>query len=238
MNLKFISELLTNLNTPDGKLDYRKLAFPVVSVLVSAVVIFLVVLPQIIQLINNQKILNDLNTQVDNLDSKIAALSSISTPEYETNLNIVTKALPGSKDYIDSTPYIQDAIDKSKVQLTGLSFSESPATGALSAYQIKVDITGNLLQLNQFLSQINRSVRVIRVSKIDITSGSSGGDLSATISILAYYSAVKKPNLSISQPVINLSEQEQSELIKLDKSLKTQDVKTPTGQVGRSDPFN
>lgn len=238
MNFKYLTEFLTKLNTPEGKLDYHKLAFPVISVLVSVVVIFLVVVPQIIQLINNQNTLNDLNNQVDNLDSKIAALSTISTPEYETNLNIVTKAIPASKDYIDSTPYIQDAIDKSRVQLTGLSFSEPPASGALSSYQIKVDLTGSILQLNQFLSQINRSVRVIRVSRIDISSGSSQSDISATITLLAYYSAVQKQNLSITQPVVNLSEQEQSELFRLDKSLKSQNINTPSGQVGRSDPFN
>jgi Tfp pilus assembly protein PilO len=238
MNAKFLTDFLTNINTPDGKLDYRKIAFPAVSVLVSAIVFFIVVIPQIIQIINNQNELLELQTQSSNLESKIAALNSISTTEFESNMSVATSALPATKDYIDSTPYIQDAINKSSVKLTGLSFAESNVPGPISSYLIKVDLEGSLTQMNQFLTYINRSARVIKVSKIELSGTSAQNSYTATMTLLAFYAPNQKQNIALTQPVVSLNEQELAQIDQLEKTLKSQTVSTPNMQVGRSDPFN
>lgn len=236
MTINFLTNLLSNLNTPDGKIDYRKFAFPIISLIVSIVVLFAVVIPQSIELFNNQATLNDLQTQTDNLDSKIAALGTISTPEFESNLNTVTTALPISKDYIDSTSYIQDALDKSKVTLTGLSFSEVTPTGGIESYKVKVDLSGSLTTINQFLTLINRSPRTMRVARIELNSGSVNFDV--TVYVSAYYAPIQKQNLSLTQPVVALTNQELEQILQLEKNLKADSPRTSTQQVGRLDPFN
>lgn len=234
--MNFNLSIFSNLNTPEGRLDYRKFAFPVTSLVVSIVAFFTVVIPQAIELSINQAALTDLQTQVDNLDAKVAALSNISTPEFESNLNTVTQALPVTKDYIDSTSYLQNAIDKSKVTLTGLSFSEVAPTGDVESYKVKVDISGSLTSANQFLSLINRSPRTIRVSRIELNS--DAGNFDATVFVTAFYAPIQKQNLSLTQPVVALTDQELEQILQLSKNLKADAPKNPTEQVGRSDPFN
>lgn len=238
MNLQFIKNFLTNFSTPDGKPDYRKLIFPLASIITSVIIFVLVVVPQVLQLFENQNELNSLKNQADNLDSKISSLAAISTPDFELDLKLVSNALPLSKDYIDSTPYIQEAVDKSNVSLTGISFAESPQVAGVNSYMIKLDIDGNLTQLNQFLSIINHTPRVLRVDRIELSGDSNQSKYSATITIKAFYSPIQKQALTLTQPVVNLSDQESNQISQLEKTIKNFNLKTPTDQVGRNDPFN
>lgn len=238
MNIESLKSLLTSLNTPDGKLDYRKFAFPAISIVTSLIVIAAVVIPQSMQLIENQNNITDLQTQIDNLSSKVNTLNSISAPQFESDTAIINKALPGNKDYIDSTSSIQDAIDKTKVTLTGISFAEGQPTGGIENYKIKVDLQSSLQSINQFISLINRSPRIMRISRIELTGGQNQAEFTATITISAFYALPQKPALTVTQPVSALTADEQTQILQLEKNFKTTTSSSNSQPTGRSDPFN
>lgn len=222
--------------------SYKLLIFPAVVALSSLILMVLVILPQTIKLITNQRVGNDLLTRSESLEVKADSLASINEGDLLQNLGYALSVYPQERDLANVVGQVQTITSRTGFTIDSLSLGGSPAippkAGAQS-FNISLQLTGSKLLLPILLSELESAPRLMRVSSLEISSIAAGAGVQVSLGLDILYSGAPVEFGTVDSPLPQLSEEDQELLVRLAKVggqgvSSTQVISTPRG---KANPF-
>ena len=225
---------------------YQAYVLPSLVVLISLNLVSLVIIPQVIQAINNQKEIIGQQQKLTALNTKIQSLSVLDTKVYTDNLNVALIALPKEKDIPATMTQVLYLINSSSLQLTGISFSglgSNPDTplpkNTVPSFNIKLSLVGSLTNVKNFIQKVNDSPRLMKLSSLDLAT--AGVDkYQANLAVDAYFQALPNLTANIEKPLPTIQSADLEQLNKI-RSFAAAGPIAPssinTGPKGKPDPF-
>lgn len=234
------------------KIVYRRFNFvllPVISVLISLIILGLVIVPQIISYFSLNARIKDQIAQTDDLNSKITEIESINNEDTKKGLEITLTILPTDKDIPSAILSLQTLIAKSSVAATSsgqlvlkdIIYNNSKKGSVQNSFQLSLTLVGPLQSLKNFITYLQSAPRLYQVESISaqFQKGSRTVEVELPISVL--YDPNAKASISFSDPVPKLGAKEAEMLNKLNSFIvpAQPEVYSSTASVptGKSDPF-
>lgn len=197
---------------------YRIYIFPILVMAASLVLIVVVILPQTLRLISNNKIQTQLKIQFDNLDVKASTLEEINQEELDRNVNFTLSAFPDHKDFGNIIGILQNLISLNGFIILNFEISESGDSSVKigDSYTVRVEVLGEREELSSLLNDIETSPRLMKIKNIDVTSGRASDTINSTIAINVFYQPLPKSVGAIDAPLPTLNEKDQEIIGKLE----------------------
>jgi hypothetical protein len=227
---------------------YRIYIFPSGVAVASLILIALIIYPQTISLLTNQKAKTEISTQSQFLEAKAQELGSYNPQDLNQKVNYAVSSYPTSKDYISAISTLQNLIFQSGFTVSTLSLlgdNSKDAKASFLSYTVKVEILGPLPSLPTLLASIENAPRLMRVGTIEVTPGKDPKIASAAIAVEVLYSPAKGDLGSVDSPLPKLSDKEEQVIQKLAnivgtvKAQGSTQITTPAqlGPRGKANPF-
>lgn len=230
---------------------YSLYGWPLISILISVIIAFSVIFPQIFKYFQTQKDIAALDQRRQALETKASSLAAINTENYQANLEIVKTVLPESEDLPASIGQIEALLSQANLELQDITFASGQsglAAGVtatnknvvgLQNFQIKLDVTGSRSALQAFMQDVQDAPQVMRITGLDISNGTSG-NVSATLTLVSYYEGPPGNISNVEQPLAGLTAAENDLLSKLQQQVATSPVNTGVTVLpkrGKDNPF-
>lgn len=219
---------------------YRLYVFPAIIVLSSLILITLVIYPQTIKLINNQKVEGEIFNRAQLLEVKAQTLESYDSVDLEKKVDFALGFYPAEKDFVSALGLLQNVASQAGFNIISITVGGgSSKIVDIQNYNIKMEVIGSSRQLSTLLNNIENSPRLMRVSSAETTIGKDDkGYTSLTIDVL-YSSAPQKPG-SIDSPLPELSNKDEEVIVKLSQVGTQEKFRFSTsslGPRGKENPF-
>jgi len=209
---------------------YKSYIIPVVIILVSVILFYQFVIPEFSALREAQREAKELSQELEVMKSNLNVLSNIDEDVLDSQLEILTLALPLNKDAIRILNSIYATAQKAGVSLGAFSFaigdiSKSENTIDLPVIKLSVPIEADVVGVNSFIEIINRTVPLSEISSVQI------GNKSSKIELSSYYKSLADSSYN---PKARINPVSQKELTLIDQLNGFEDasvVATSSGQV-------
>lgn len=219
----------------------RSLIFPVLVGLASLLLIFLVLIPQIGNLISDNSSLTQVQEKSRFLEVKASELQNVDEVKLQKDLNISLNALPSNKDYLEVINLIQALLPQSGFSLNSLQFGQDTNQSTRLAFTVKMELSGPRSSLNVLLTNFESTYRPMRIASIETnTKEQNSAFVSAVILLNIFYSPLPTSLGSVETPLPKLSDKDQELINNLAKVITPVSSAGPvSGNVplGKSDPF-
>lgn len=220
---------------------FKLFIFPAVVLLMSLLLIMLVIYPQVMKFLENQKQVAQLKEKSEILESKAKELESYDPKDLSLKVNSALSSYPTDKDYVNSLRILQTIVAQSQFVVASMTLSGgSEDTGAKAqSYNMKLDVIGPMANLPKLLSNIENSYRLMRVVSLDT---SAGKDLltNASLTVNILYADAPKGYGSADSPLPKFTEKEQeilSRLAAIGDIVIPQEQGVQLGPRGKTNPF-
>ncbi|MBF8249676.1 MAG: hypothetical protein HW400_277 [Candidatus Levybacteria bacterium] len=168
------------------KIIYDKnklLIIPIVVILVSLVLFFQFVIPQFNALITLNKQAKESELKLQVLKKNLDMLSNINESTLDSQLSVLTQALPFNKDFIGILNSVYSTAQMTGVGLGGFSFavgdlSKPESSNNSPVVTLSLPINSSVMVVNSFVETISKTVPLAEVSLIKVGASSSVVNLS------------------------------------------------------------
>lgn len=215
---------------------YRMIIFPVVVALSCLILIIFVMIPQLSKFLKNSKEEANFKAKSDFLDTKVEALESLDEKDLQKKLKGVVISYPQEKDFVTLISLLQKITSENGFSMTSLSFGGG-GTAKDSSYGILIEVTGPKSIFARLLSSIEASPRLMRIDRIEISSGKVGDVISANLAIAALFAPLPGNLGSIDSPLPQISTGEEELMAKLAGSQEIPLTTVDLSSTGKSNPF-
>lgn len=233
MKLDFLKEIQKN----PILIKYKIYILPAVSAIICLGLISLVIVPQVKGLLEAGKKNTELNHRLEVLQTKINALEKTDKSSIRENIKTSLSALPDDKNIPNAITQILYFLNINSLQLESLS---SSGAGDGESVQIRMDISGNINNLKNFMARLKEAPRIIKIQSLDITGGRVTGNIQASIVLSVFFAQLPDKIGGIEQPVPQVTPQD-LEVLSLIKSnaaaFPTITATSSAGVKGKADPF-
>lgn len=220
-------------------LKYRLYIFPVVIVISSLILIVFVIYPQITKLISNNALESDLKDKSKLLEVKAQTLENYDKADLERKVNYTLNAYPAERDFTNIIGLLQGLSAGSGFNVNSLTLGGSSQPEAKS-YNVKLEILGPKSLLPNLVSNIENSVRIMKVASIELTPTKDFDLGQVNLSVEVFFAALPQTFGTVDSPLPTLSDKEEELLVKLAASapapVATSQV-APSGPRGKANPF-
>jgi Tfp pilus assembly protein PilO len=167
----------------------------VVGLTISTSVFFLLfaINPTLSTIANLNKQLEDLKLVENSLQTKISSLDSLQSryQVIESDLNVVSEAIPSQPDSVELTGQIQQAGQSSNVNISSITLAEinySQQVGNLTqTYPVSIVAEGTYSNISIFLDKLFTMRRIVTFNQISIDKNPQSGNLICNIKAVAYF---------------------------------------------------
>lgn len=220
---------------------FKLYIFPAAIGLASLTLIVLVIYPQTIKLVINQKKSGEISQKAKFLEDKAEQLEKYNPDDLKIKVDYSLTSFPVDKDYISVIKILQNIIVQSGFNIVSLSLESSRTkdSGNFSTYGLKLDTLGTSSQLPALLSYIESSYRLMRVITLEASSERES-QIAASISIEVLFSAPPAGFGNIDSPLPQLSEEEEKILSKLatvGRAISQEQSASQLAPRGKPNPF-
>lgn len=216
--------------------EYRLYIFPLIVALSSLILIVLVIYPQTVKLVSNQKVREEFFNKSQILAAKAQALESVDDADLNRKVSFVLSSYPQDKDFVSVMALLQNLATQAGFSTLSMSLGGASE----QSYNIRMEILGLNTQLPILLTSIEGSYRLMKVSSIETTSGRDQG-ATITLSVDMLYSPAPHTFGSIDSPLPALSEQDEEVIEKLAAAAPREEVSSEDtfqlGPRGKANPF-
>lgn len=219
---------------------FKLFIFPAVVAVLSLLLILLVIYPQIVKLLENQKQAADLTERSKLMEGKAKELENYDIKDLTLKVNSALSSYPAEKDYVNSLRILQNIVSQSQFSVVSLGLQAGSGEGKIQSYNMKLDVLGPGVNLPKLLSNIENSYRLMRVVSLET---SAGKDLqtNASLTINVLYEDIPKGYGSSDSPLPKFSEKEQDILSRLaaigDIIIPQDQQGAQLGPRGKTNPF-
>jgi len=196
--------------------SYKLFIFPAVVTFSSLILIILVILPQTLKLITNQKIGDDLLTKSQSLEVKAQTLESINENDLTRNVGYALAVFPSDKDFGNVVGLIQKITSQTGFNIVSLNLGGNTAskTGTQS-FSVTLQLAGSKALLPNLLSAFENASRLMRVGSLEVSSVVGGGGVQVSLGLDVLYSPAPKDFGTVDSPLPQLSAKDEELLVKL-----------------------
>lgn len=189
---------------------YKLYIFPTVVAVSSLFLILFVVFPTMSKLISGQKTSQDLITKSNFLETKVLALESLDSEDLSRKVGFALSVLPAEKDFGDILGLLQSLAGQTGFSISSISLgaSGSKLTNTES-YEVKMEIKGTRVLLPALINNIENSPRLMKIKKIDVSSGQSSQVIGVSLVVDVLYSGLPQTFGTADAPLPQLSEQDE-----------------------------
>ncbi|HLA04284.1 MAG TPA: type 4a pilus biogenesis protein PilO [Patescibacteria group bacterium] len=262
MDLSGVTKVTAKAESSLEIAKYSSLAVPVISILVSFMVLLMIVWPKFSQALQIKNSNVELAQKTDSLKQKATILASLDKTELEKQVVAAEQLFPSDKNVFLLISQIEKAAGGSGVLLNRVETapgsaqgssgkpSANPASASSAGAQpeiapnveVSVSLTSGYSSLLQFLNNVLTIPRVVSISDLSVSASSSEGSsqLKVSLNITAYFKQMPTDLGSIETPVAELSDSEKARLKQIiDTGLAAAATASQIEQVpvGRADIF-
>lgn len=217
---------------------YKNILVQGVALVISVLIIVFVIAPTTISYLRDRSAEIAAKKQRDFYTQKLNQLSSFNSSQYQDNLEIALKSLPGNKDIPESLTYLLNQLAINQLRLDNVSISEGLNSSPVESFTMRADVTGDLEGLKNFLNSLQTVPRLMQVEGLSFAT-SGDGQVLATITINAYYKKLPTsiPPISTKLPVISASDDKLLEQLKSALNKNPGVVVDPNTPIGKENLF-
>lgn len=169
--------------------------FPVVVILVSIIIFFQFVIPQFGAFLAVRKEALAASLKLEALKANLDVLTNTNEKTLDSQLEILSQALPLNKDFIGILNSIYSTAQKTGVSLGSFSFkigdlSRSENSDDFPIVNVSLPINSGVTAINSFIETIGRTVPLSKVYHVKI------GNISSTVGLSFYYKPLGVSNYS------------------------------------------
>lgn len=219
---------------------YEYAFLPTFSAIVFLGLVTLVIAPNVTKLIETNRNIEDLIIRKQSLETKLRGLEQSDPETVKKNIETTLMALPEDKDIPGAINQLLYLVNTNNLILTGVSFT--PASGVedgTSTYQVKMDVTGDLINLRNFVNRIKENVRLLKPDSLEIT-GARFTEIQSTIAVKVYFQPLQNSIGDVEKPLPVITQKDLEALAKIKDSAtinsQISGVADDT-QKGKADPF-
>lgn len=236
-----ISEALKSLSTNPYYQKYQVFIWPFFAVVISVSLVFLVGIPQVKKILEDEKVLAQTNQNYKKLQVKLDILQNIDSAFYQSKINTVLTALPIEKDIPGAVGQVLFLISSTNLRLDGITLSHISDSSLVEdkSYQIRLELTGSVDNLRNFTQKVRESPRVMKITSLEVAESRGTNQLQATIVLDAYYEPLPTTLGGVDQDLSPLSREEEEIIQKIEAFTRNTPISTGSGSliIGKSDPF-
>lgn len=217
--------------------------WPIFGVLTVIFLSLLVILPQASDLIESTKAFSQTSAGVKKLEQKLAQLESLNEEELKGGFTTALSVLPEDRDYISSLSQLQILTTANNLRIDDVSFGNSNISTDQknNSFLIRLTVLGTQEQIQQLISQLRNSPRIMSVEDIELVGSKASGPTQVTLTLKTYYEPGVTTLGDISSDLTLLSSDDQQLLDQLNQSLLDVPITLTqglTGSTGKVDPFH
>ena len=185
--------------------QYKVFLIPVLVIFISLAIFLEVVLPQIQNVINAREEAKIAYQNVLTLKSNLNTLSHIDDGVLDSELQILTSALPLSKDFGGVFDSLSKASQKAGVSLGNYEFkvgdlSKNESSGKITpSLELSLVVTGSIKNIGNFIDILEKSVPLAEVTSVQI------GSLTSNLKTVFYYKSITAPQHTDTLPIHSVS---------------------------------
>ena len=175
--------------------QYKNYLMPLGIMVVSLLLFFYIILPQIANFTDLQKQLVMENQKLTVLKTNLNYLSSLDASSLDSNFKIASLVLPKEKDFIGILGAISEAAGKASVSVGDYQFKVGDLEGARITAKgppfldMDLAINGSSSDLMRFMGELQKTAPIN-----EVIGGATVG-ITSTLTIRFYYSAIPPVNL-------------------------------------------
>lgn len=217
---------------------YRNFLIPALSFLICLILIIFVIIPQIQEYLSYRAEEQSLRERILQLTQKKQTLDSIDVELYKSNLEIALNILPSDKNIPGAVGDLLILLSANRLRLVAVSLGGDKALYNSKALLVKIETNGDPRSINNFLTSTGDSIRLMRVGRIETSSGNDN-TVSASFDVAAFYEPIPTVSSALDAKV-SLPADEDLELIKkvqaeLETSINTE--ATGSSPLGKDNLF-
>ncbi len=216
---------------------YRLFIFPAAVVVSCLILLTFVLIPQIGVFLKNSRLEQDFRTRSEFLNTKVEALEGLDEDSLRRQVSYVLSSLPGEKDFAGTIILLQNIANENGFVITALSLGAGSGNKSSTgqSFGARLEAVGAKNLLGRFLSSIESSPRLMRVTNIEVSSGRGGDIVDANLAIEAMFTPIPANLGSIDSPLPQISSGEEELISKLARTEVSTAV--PLTVTGKADPF-
>lgn len=223
---------------------YKLYIFPIAVVLASLILIFLIILPQTIQLIKAGQTEKEFSTKSKFLEAKGSELENYDEEDLTKKVNYALSALPAEKDFTNIISTIQGLTTQLGFNIISFGLNQSGGDKSTNSqsFGAKVELSGSKALLLTLLNSIENSPRIMRINSLDVTGGGNKDSVNVNLEIAVLFASAPKEFGSVDSPIPTLTEKDEQVLVRLSQSytsVPSSVVTTTTtlSPTGKANPF-
>lgn len=218
---------------------YKLILFPAVIVIVTILIGYFVLFPQIGNLISSQDKITEISRKVKVLNEKVKKLESLDEQDLKDKLAIVLNTLPQEADFAKTLSIIQTLAVQYQFIIVSFQTGRSDDKSLkLASYGVSLDLSGPKDQVERFIESINTNFRMMRTGRLDINIPQGGNDATTTLSVDVYFSQIPTSIGAVDAPLAELTNQDEELINELESSQPIiAEEFIPLGPRGKPNPF-
>ncbi|HBB76703.1 MAG: hypothetical protein A2186_02390 [Candidatus Levybacteria bacterium RIFOXYA1_FULL_41_10] len=176
--------------------DYKPFLAPILTILGCIMLFLIVILPQLNEFLRSQTAVTEERRKLGVLQNNLSTLERLSDKELESQLALVSSALPSGKNFEAIINALSYSANVSGTILGNFDFAVGSLTEAPAEIQkfpsleIDINLSGDATVVSSFLQTLNKTLPISRVVKIGINPGS------ANIKLAFYYKPFPPPGFN------------------------------------------
>jgi hypothetical protein len=189
---------------------YKGFLLPLAVVLVSIVVIFLILIPQMQQYFSSREMLGQETQKLEILKNNYNFLANVNEEVLDTNLKSLTKILPNEKDFFGIINSVSIVSSKAGISLSNFKFTLgnlskiSGQNDSISpTIQMELTTQGDARLLNSFINELYKTAPLVEIYSIKHKNDK------AVLLLQFFYKPFQPENISEETPVVELSAKDQ-----------------------------
>lgn len=218
---------------------------PIASLVIAGILVILVIIPQIKGYFDTRKQVEDLKTQVSDLNKHADNLAKINVDDFNHKLTDMANILPADGDPNLAVAYIEAGLSATGLQLQSLAYTSASSgvaeatTDPASNLKIVVEVTGDIDKLEAFITKLEQGPQIIRINGLDFTRDKNN-NLTIDLTLNSYYQPEAKVPASLPANTDSMSSTDNSTLDKLESRLQLNPpIQFPASAsaIGKPNPF-
>lgn len=224
-------------------LAYQLYIWPIFAGISCILLSLVVIMPQASKIMEQIQTLTKTSQSISKLDSKLKELDSFNEADVKSNVSITLNILPSEKDLISAISQIQFLSSNNNVRVDNITFGSGStlAQGANSGgFLVKINLSGTVPQIKQFLTSVKAAPRIMKPSSIELSGTRLGSNFQTNLGLVTFFEALPTSIGSIAETVPSLTNEELSLLNRIKESIKKTPIVTlenVSGTQGKIDPF-
>lgn len=210
INTQLNKEAIANLY-----FENKEYALPLFAIIVSVLLFFVFIVPQATSFPSRKNEIDIETAKLNKIKESEKVLSSIDENLIDSQLKIVSKALPSNKAFQEVLNSISTAATLSNTQIENYQFQEDENAlvdaNKFPSLTFEVDVTGDVRQAIELINQLHKTYPISEVTNIINSGGVS------TITILFYYKPFPSISFEDRGQIRNMSAKEKSTIDEISK---------------------